>query len=237
MPDADRELTELLADLQAGLLDDDDAARVRRRVREDPKAADALEALNRVRRDLAATDTAPAADPPPGVTERIAGALRSTDGAAHAARPRIRPARLIAGAAGLCALVAAIGVGTTALVRAPGPVPSAPETIRHITVSTPPPAIPLSPDDINALLHRSPDYGAGGGALVDPARRASCLSGLGLRASTQLLGAQPLEINHRSVVLLVVPGDTPDRLAAFAVAPTCNAADTGLLASTQVPRA
>ncbi|HXB90018.1 MAG TPA: hypothetical protein VNW74_28650, partial [Mycobacterium sp.] len=37
-------------------------------------------------------------------------------------------------------------------------------------------------------------------------------------------------------VLLVLPADTPADLAVFAVALNCSAADTGLLASTQVPR-
>jgi hypothetical protein len=44
---------ELLADLQAGLLDDDTAAALRQRVRTDPHADDMLAALDRVRRDLA----------------------------------------------------------------------------------------------------------------------------------------------------------------------------------------
>lgn len=48
---------ELLADLQAGLLDDDTAARIRRRVRTDPLAGpdarNTLAALDQVRRDLA----------------------------------------------------------------------------------------------------------------------------------------------------------------------------------------
>jgi hypothetical protein len=239
---ADPALTvELLADLQAGLLDDDDAARVRRQVREDPEAADALHALNQVRRDLAATGAAPAADAPPGVAARISGALRSSrspsDAAAHAARPQVRPARLIAGVLGVCAVVAAIGVGTAALVTAPGPAPSAPTTAQHLTVSMPPLVIPLSQADIAGLTGHGPDFGPLGAALLDPSRRASCLSGLGYPASTQVLGARPIEINNRSAVVLVLPGDTADNLAAFAVAPNCSAADTGLLASTQIPRA
>lgn len=53
--DADPPLTvELLADLQAGLLDDATAARIRSRVRSDPQAQQILRALNRVRRDVAA---------------------------------------------------------------------------------------------------------------------------------------------------------------------------------------
>ena len=243
---------ELLADLQAGLLDDNAAARVRRQVRTDPEAQGILHALNQVRSDVAAVGADPTStpDPPPAVIARISAALRSAGspssrsrlggGAAHSARPRTRPARVIAGAAGLGAVVAAIGVGATALINAPAPTPSAPITAEHITVSGPasgpPSAIPLSQAQILALLDRNPDFGPLGGPLNDPPRRASCLSGLGYPASTQVLAAQPIEINARPGVLLVLPGDTPDSLAVFAVALNCSAADTGLLANTQIPR-
>lgn len=241
---ADPTLTvELLADLQAGLLDDEEAARVRRQVRADPKAEGVLSALNQVRRDVAAVGADPtsAPEPPPQVTARISATLRSAEpassgsasgAAAHSVRAHIRPARIVAAVAGFCAVLAAIGFGTAALLRAPGPTPSTPVTAEHITVSTPPMVIPLSQDDILGLLGRSPDYGP----LNDPARRASCLSGLGYPASTQVLGARPIEINARPGIVLVVPGDTPHNLAVFAVALNCNAADTGLLANTQVPR-
>lgn len=232
---------DLLADLQAGLLDEDFAARVRGRVREDPEAAEILRTLNQVRCDLAAAGAAPAPDPPPGVAARISAALKSAGGspagrAAHSARPHIRPARWIAGVVGLCAVVAAIGFGTAALLTAPAPTPSTPVTAEHITVSMPPMTIPLSQAQILGLLDHVPDYGALGGALNDPSHRASCLTGLGYPASTQVLGARPIDINVRPAVLLVLPGDTPDELAVFAVAPNCSAADTGLLASTQIPR-
>lgn len=233
---------ELLADLQAGSLDDEAAARVRRQVRADPHAADVLGALNRVRRDVAALGADPEAapDPPPQVTGRISAALRSaepvatdaTGPAAHSARPQIRPARTIAAAAGVCAVLAAIGFGTVALLHAPQPAPDTPGDIQHITLSTPPMEIPLTRNDILGLLERGPDYGA----LTDPARRASCLTGLGYPASTQVLGGRPVEINARPGIVLVIPGDSPHILAVFAVSPNCSAADTGLLANTQVAR-
>lgn len=230
---------ELLADLQAGLLDDDSAARVRQRVREDPEAQSILRALNQVRCDVATlgADTTWAPDVPPEVTARISAALESEEsrarvGVAHSARPHIRPARLAAGVAGVGAVLAAIGVGTAALLDAPEPTPSTPATAEHITVSTPPMVIPLSQAEILGLLTKSPDYGP----LGDPSLRASCLSGLGYPASTRVLGARPVDINARPGVLLVLPGDTPDDLAIFAVALNCSAADTGLLANTQLPR-
>jgi hypothetical protein len=229
---------ELLADLQAGLLDDDSAARVRKRVREDPEAQSLLHALNQVRCDVATlgADTTWAPDVPPEVTARISTALsrenRDRIGVAHSARPHIRPARLAAGVAGVGAVLAGIGVGTAALLNAPGPAPSTPVTAEHITVSTPPMVIPLSRAEILGLLTKRPEYGP----LGDPSLRASCLSGLGYPASTRVLGARPVDINARPGVLLVLPGDTPDDLAVFAVATNCSAADTGLLANTHVPR-
>ena len=188
---ADPPLTvELLADLQAGLLDDDAAARVRRQVRADPDAQATLRALNRLRSEVAAlgagaADPASAPEPPPALPPGSA-ALRSASGsstgsAAHSARPHPRPARLIAAVAGACPVVAAIGVGTAALVNAPTPTPSTQITAEHITVSTPPMAIPLSQAQILGLLDRSPDYGPPAGPLNDPARRASCLTGLVIR--------------------------------------------------------
>ncbi|MCV7091369.1 hypothetical protein H7H80_17310, partial [Mycobacterium interjectum] len=130
------------------------------------------------------------------------------------------------------AVLAAIGGGHRELLNAPQPAPSTPATAEHITVSTPPMVIPLSQAEILGLLTKSPDYGP----LGDASLRASCLSGLGYPASTRVLGARPVDINARPGVLLVLPGDTPDDLAVFAVALNCSAADTGLLANTQVPR-
>ena len=239
---ADPPLTvELLADLQAGLLDDEAAARVRRQVRADPQAQGALRALHQVRHDVAALGADPASAPrvPAEVNARISETLRSAGrgeltrgGSAHAARPHVRPARVIAGIAGVCGVLAAVGFGTAALLNAPAPTPSTSPTAEHITVSTPPMVIPLSQAELLDLLNRRPDYGP----LDDPARRASCLSGLGYPASTQVLGGRPVEINARPGIVLVLPADTPGNLAVFAVALNCSAADTGLLADTQIPR-
>jgi hypothetical protein len=237
--DADPPLTvDLLADLQAGLLGDDAAARVRSRVRADPEAEGILRALNRVRTDLgdlgaAGADSA-SAPPPATVT-----ATPRSSAAAHFARPPIRPGRLIAGIAGLVALVVAVGLGTSALLNAPPPTSSSPATADHITVPGPAPgssaAIPLSHAQILELLNHNPDYGTHG-ALEDQPRRASCLRGLGYPSSAPVLGARPVEVNSRPAVLLVLPSDTPQDLAVFAVGLNCSAVDTGLLASTQIPR-
>ena len=160
---ADPPLTvEALADLQAGLLDDDTAARLRKQVRADPDAQQTMDALNRVRRDIAAlgTDASSAPDVAPGVVDGVAAALRaerperSRLRAAHTIRPGglPRPARLAVAVAGLAAAAAAIWLGTSALITAPAPTPSRPTTAEHITVSRPPMTIPLSDQQILALL-------------------------------------------------------------------------------------
>lgn len=233
---------ELLADLQAGLLDDDTAARVRSRVRADPAAAHALDGLNRVRRDVAALPDSPAPEVPLAVVARIGAALRGAGPSprrcriggppAHAVRPGRSPLRVVAAVAGLSAAVLAAGLGTAALIATPAPTPSEPTTARHVTAWRAPVAIPLSDPQILALLDRRPDYGP----LRDAKRRASCLTGLGYPVTVRVLGAQPVEVAGRPAVLLVLPDDTPGTLAVLAVAPTCSSADTGLLVTRLVRR-
>ncbi len=241
--DTDAPLTpDLLADLQAGLLDDDEAAALRKRIRADPAAGQVLAALNRVRGDIAAlnTDAAAGAEIPASAVDKVRAALQSATcaegvargGATHSVRPGLPPARTIAAIAGVASAVLAIALGSAALLRARAPAPSVPTTAQHITVSSRATVMPLSNAQILALLDRTPDYGA----LSDPARRSSCLTGLGYPGSTRMLGAQPVEVNGLPAVVLVLPGDTPDALAVLVVSSNCSLADTGLLADTVVRR-
>jgi hypothetical protein len=234
--------TEALADLQAGLLDDDAAARLRGKVRADPDARQTMGALSRVRRDIAAlgTDASSAPDVAPGVVDGIAAALRaerperSRQRAAHTIRPGRLPrsARVAIAVAGLAAAAAALWLGTAALITAPAPTPSRPTTAEHITVSRPPMTIPLTDQQILALLDDQPDLGP----FADPQHRTSCLAGLGYPADARVLGVRPVEIAGRPAILLVLPGDTPGTVTALAVAPTCSSLNTGLLADRIVNR-
>jgi hypothetical protein len=232
---------EALADLQAGLVDDDTAARLRKKVRADPDARQTMDALNRVRRDIAAlgTDASSAPEVAPQVVDSVVAALRaerperSRRRAAHTVRPGSLPsARVAVAVAGLAAAAAAVWLGTAALITAPPPTPSRPTTAEHITVSRPPMTIPLSDQQILALLDGQPDLGP----FADPQRRTSCLAGLGYPADARVLAARPVEIAGRPAILLVLPGDTPGAVAALAVAPTCSSVDTGLLADRIVNR-
>jgi hypothetical protein len=236
----------LLADLQAGLLDDDTAAVVRRRVRDDPATARRMGALDRVRRDVAGlgTDPASAPDAPAEVTARVAAALRaeplpthrvvgsSPTSAAHAARGSGTRFRIAAAAVGIAAALAAAGMGTAMLMRTADRVPTTGPTAERITVSGPPGGLVLADPEVLALLRQPPDLGP----LVDPQRRASCLSGLGYPTSAPVLGARPLVVGGRSGVLVLLPGDTPRVVNAVVVALNCSSADTGLLAERVVTR-
>ena len=230
---------ELLADLQAGLLDDATAAALRQRIRTDQDAADTLAALDRVRRDLAALGAvdATAPDVPAEVTARVGAALqaepppRTLGGPAHSVRhtPRWQLVGLVAGVG---AAVVGLIVGGVMLVREPAPTRSAGPTAESITVSRPASDVPLSDPQIVGLLSQRPDYGP----LADPQRRASCLSGLGYSAATTVLGARQVDMHGRPAVLVLLPAETPQTVRALVVEPDCNSAHTGLLANTEVTR-
>ena len=221
-----------LADLQAGLHDDNTAARLRNKVRTDPEAKLTMDALNRVRGDVAAlsNDGSSAPEVDPAVVNRIGAALRAQHAVRRGGLPR--SARLAVALTGLTAVAVAAWLGTRALITAPASTTSRPTTIEHITVSRPPESIPLSDQQILALLDHAPDLGT----LTDPRRRASCLSGLGYPANARVLGARPIDIAGHPAVLLVLPGDAPGNVKALAVAPTCSAANTGLSADRMVTR-
>jgi|EndMetStandDraft_3_1072993.scaffolds.fasta_scaffold00797_12 hypothetical protein len=230
---------ELLADLQAGLLDDDAAAELRQRIRTDRDAAETLTALDRVRRDLAdlGTDDASAPEVPAELTARIGAALQ----AAPPHRPPRQPAhsirhtprwQVVGLVAGVGAAVVGAVVGGMMLTRGPAPTRPAGPTAETITVSRSPSDLPLSDPQIVGLLSRSPDYGP----LADRQRRESCLSGLGYPAATAVLGAQRVDMHGQPAVLMLLPADTPRTLRVLVVEPGCNSAHTGLLANTLVTR-
>jgi hypothetical protein len=228
---------ELLADLQAGLLDDTGAAALRRRVRTDPDAAETLAALDRVRADLArlGTDEASAPDVPAEVTARVGAALQAepahgrADGPSHSIRHTPRW-QLVALVVGVGATIVGVVLGGVMFTRDdPAPTWSAGPTAKSITVSRPA-ELPLTGPQLVGLLSRSPDYGP----LADPKRRAECLSGLGYSAATVVLGARQVDMQGRPGVVLLLPADTPGTVHALVVEPDCDSAHTGLLANTLV---
>jgi hypothetical protein len=230
---------ELLADLQAGVLDDDAAAALRRRVRADRDAAEMLAALDRVRSELThlGTDAASAPAVPAAVTARVGAALQAQPPHGRAGRPahsiRHTPRwQLVALIAGVGAAVVGVALGGLMLTRDPPPTWSTQPTAKSITVPRPPTELPLTGPQLVGLLSHSPDYGP----LADPKRRADCLSGLGYSSATSVLGARQIDVHGQHGVLLLLPADTPEAVRALVVEPDCDSAHTGLLANTLVTR-
>jgi hypothetical protein len=141
-------------------------------------------------------------------------------------------ARAGAAALGVMAALTAAGLGTIMLLHSGGSGPATGSSAQHLSTEPPPATVPLSPAEIVGLLTRPPDLGT----LGDARRRSSCVSGLGYPASDAVLGGRQVDIAGARAVVLVLPGDTPDTVAALAVRPNCSSADTGLIAETQIRR-
>lgn len=228
---------ELLAELQAGLLDDATAADLRRRVRTDPEAARTLAALDAVRSELAHlgadADSAPAV--PLAVTARMTAALRAAPPPpGHALhRPRLTRNHRIALVVGLVAAALAVVIGALMLHSdPPRRYPPGP-TASLITVAAPPSAVfPVPDTELRAALTAPPQLGP----LSEPHRLGSCLTGLGHAPTETVLGARPVELATGPALLLLLPGSRPDQVSALVVVPTCAAAHTGLVAETVLER-
>lgn len=191
-------------------------------------------ALARVRRELARLrdDEVSAPDVPAEVTARIGAALRAAGEPAHAiGRPALRRVHVIGLVLGLAAAVTAVVIGTSMLARDAAPrFSQTGPTAERITVSRPPPTVPLTGPQLVGLLSAPPQYGL----LADPQRRGACLEGLG-HPGVPVLGARPVDMGGRPAVLLLLPADATDVLAVVVDA-GCHRAHGGLLAETVVRR-
>jgi hypothetical protein len=139
--------------------------------------------------------------------------------------------------AGVGAIVAAAAVAVPTLSAdhaADDPAPGAATitTARLLTVTVAQATVPLTGAELLDLLDKPAELGD----LDDPMRLGSCLTGLGYSPDTAVLGGTPTEINGRPAVVLLLAADDPGLLTAFAVAPRCSAALTGLVADTTVAR-
>ncbi|OBG85995.1 hypothetical protein A5699_22465 [Mycobacterium sp. E802] len=226
---------ELLADLQAGLLDDATAAQVRRRVRTDPQAGpearEILSALDRVRREVRAlgTDSASAPEVPEEVSARLSEALRAAPGPAGTRRWKV-----LAAATGAAAAVVAIVIGSLMLLRPPATTTSTLTSVGRISVSPPRTDIGLPESQILGLLSAPADLGP----LADPQHRAACLRALGYPPGVQILGARPHDVAGRRGVLMLLPAadGPPSAAVALVVAADCDGGRAGLLARTVLNR-
>jgi hypothetical protein len=233
---------EQLAQLQAGILDDATAARLRRQIRDDPELARRFAALDQVRADLAGLDAEPAPQVPSDVTERISAALRAAAAPPPRAAASGRPIhasgapvrwRRVGALVGLGALAVAAVMGTVMVLNdseqppatGTGPTAEYLKTPRHA-------GMPLADQKILGLLHQPLNLGP----LAEPQRTASCLQGLGYSTGTPVLGATTLGADGSPQVLLLLPAIDPKSLMALLVGSNCGAGDAGLLADALLTR-
>ncbi|WP_260971470.1 hypothetical protein [Mycolicibacterium llatzerense] len=224
-----------LADLQAGLLDDATAARLRQRIRDDPAVARRYAELEQVRRDLhdLADDDAES-DIPAGVTAHIGSALRDAGAqparhtvvpghsAGHGAR-RSRPIAI----AGAAAALVAVGIGAVVVISGsdePARTSAGP-TAASLTVQRQA-GMPWADRQILGLRGRPPELGP----LAGPDRLRSCLQGLGYAPTTPVLGAATVTAHDRAQVLLLLPRTDRGSMMALVVSPGCSSTDAGLIA-------
>ncbi|MUL49770.1 hypothetical protein FZI85_13755 [Mycobacterium sp. CBMA293] len=225
---------ELLADLQAGLLDDATATRLRQRIRDDPAVARQYAELQQVRHDLKDLADNPApSDIPAAVTEHIGAALRGAQPARHAVVPNHaaghgahmpRPAVI----AGAVASIVAIGIGAAVVFSEsdePAPMSAGP-SVASLTVQRQA-GMPWSDRQILGLLGKGPDLGP----LAGPGRLQPCLKGLGYSPTTQVLGAATLTVHDRDEVIVLLPGTDRGSVMALVVSPGCSSTDAGLIAN------
>ena len=202
-----------LAEIDAGLPDDAEAARRRAAVAGDPHVEGVLDALAATRADLAAL---PAPAVPPDVEARWAEALA----AEGAAAPEHHPVRRRAGtrrwagrpllvAAALAAVVAA-GVGAL--------LPGAPEP----PAPAEPPVLAVARVDLVAAATAAVGT-TDVGALADPGHRAGCLRTVAPAAVDEpLLGGRRVVLDGRPGVLLVLATGTRGGLRIVTVDPACG---------------
>ncbi|HLU57176.1 MAG TPA: hypothetical protein VKZ81_17090 [Pseudonocardia sp.] len=197
---------ELLADLDAGLLDPERAAEVREAAARDADATAVLAGLAATRAELAGL-----ADPP--LPARYAARWDAALAAEAAARPsrrsrrrRVRPA-----------LVAAAVLAATLVVGLLwGPREGEPISLDGV-------------DPVAAGLTVRGDFDVGD--LADPGRRAACLRAVappGVDPQAPLLGGRDVVTGGRDGVLLLLAGGARGRLHVVVVAPGCGP-DGGVL--------
>jgi len=217
---------DLLADLHAGVLDEQLAAGLRAQVRTDPRAREVLAALDATLADLRAL-------PAPAIPGDVAARLDAT--LAAAARPEAPVADLASrrrrtGWGGIGLLVAAAAaavVGVVALGAGPLETAGSPRAER--------PALALSGSDVGDGL----DDALGAvdlGPLSQPAVLRACLDANGIPPLGEPLGAREVTLDGRPGVLLVLPTGEIAQFRLLVVGPSCGPGTPSLLADDIVGR-
>jgi hypothetical protein len=192
---------DVLADLDAGLLDHARAAEVRAAAAQDPEATAVLAGLAATRAELREL-----ADPP--VPAEYAARWDAALAAEAATPPRLGSRRRGVRPALVAAAVLAAAAVVAGLLWAPRE------------------AAPMSLDGVDLVaagLTVRGDFDVGD--LADPTRRAGCLTAVaapGVAADAPLLGGRDVVLGERAGVLLLLAAGERGRLHVVVVAPGCG---------------
>ena len=237
---------DVLADLHAGALPDDVAARLWPRVRADPAADAMLTALDATRADLADLTTAPPPPMPADFAARLDAAInaevqsRAAAGIApvvdiNAARDRPRRAkrdpkqtRRLALTASLVGVAAAL-IGA-AIVVLPGLGSSPPSTSQNAG-GAPTSQLSVNSGQLGSValaqaLHKS-DYGP----LTNPQQLSGCLKANGQDPNEKPVGAMQITLDGKPGTLLVLTTGVLAQYRLLVVGPSCSATSSATLAN------
>lgn len=232
---------DLLADLDAGVLDPDVAAHIRSRIPEDPGAVEVLAALTRVRTEL--RELPLTAEPVPdwvdARTQQTLAAIRDDVSAAgprasatltplpHRRRLTSTPqavALLSVAAAVLVAVIVGMVLVTRSTTPGDAPETQAQQQLSSTTVSNagaPNPAVALS------VLGRTDAAPFG-----SPEALRRCTAANGVAPNIPVLGSGPVMINGSSRVVILLGTGVAGRFRALVVGADCDTGNPALISQT-----
>jgi hypothetical protein len=230
---------EVLADLHAEVLDEQQGAALRRRLAADPRTGEVLAALDATVGDLAALRAQPV-PMPRSVSDRIDSALAAeTLGTAAGVEPptplrtgsaRRRRTAAWAGAATLAAAAALVGVvAAVGVHRYTAGIPRAGDSMGAATGVSPSAPLALTDNDLGSAVSRAlaqRDLGP----LAEPGRLPGCLAANGVPSGTDPLGAMEITVDGSRGVLLVLPTGQIGRFRLLMVGDDCAPGTPSLLA-------
>lgn len=228
---------DVLADLHAGVLDEQEAARLWPQVEADPQARAVIEALEATTADLSQLDSEPVEPIPDDVAARIDAALARERAAASSADSNVvsldaarrRRGRVAGWTGGF--LAAAAAVVAAALIAVPGEDETTPGVAQPAPsegVGTEQPPLSLDSGGLEAAvgeINGVRDFGP----LGDEARLDACLEAGGIDPDVKPVGIRPATIDGQEAVIVLY---TTGELAQFrlvALAPDCGPDNPGPL--------
>jgi hypothetical protein len=238
---------DVLADLHAGALPDDVAARLWPRVRADPAADATLTALDATQADLTGIATAPPPPIPADLAARLDAAINAEAQARaaanvapvvdlNAARDRPRRAtrdpkqtRRLALTASLVGVAAAL-IGA-AIVVLPGLGSSSSPPTSQNAGGAPTSRVSVNSGQLGSValtqaLHKS-DYGP----LSNPQQLSGCLKANGQDPGEQPIGAMQITLDGKPGTLLVLTTGMLAQYRLLVVGPTCSATSAATMAN------